>query len=642
VTSSTARVSEEGLPLGIPDTNGNEDFTNSATYDSSLTDPNQYGTGKIDFSDVDGDNLTISLTAPTDGFLTSNGIPINWTGSGEQTITGSANGTPIITISIANDGNYSVTLTGQVDHSVTDPSYPGEENDLSFGVTVDVNDGTVTSTGTITVTVEDDAPIALGAENATLTNTLGNILTADLNFEIGADTEGATYSLLRMVNGEPVELQNGDPVINSNGGLQAESNDINLVWSQNPDGSWSAVTDDSSSLTVFTIQVNDNGTYTVEMDPNNPLDGAAGDDLILGQGVSGGNSGWHALFDVPFVDDNNDNIADGADHMVYITAKAEDGSFDTVNTTASTLAVGKGTDIGNDIGSSNDGDPTTSETLSIWFSEPTDPTVVDPNDIESGLIFEEIESVDIGLGNWNNQGNAGGHWIAYNYDAQGNEIKVGEGNFLHDDTLLEITSADINIDPAYDTFVRVDLTADSDASYKISSITGITELGGSNVVLDLAVHVIDGDGDIAVTDFDVIFDADGNIVGSDGVDDAISGIDFISIDGGTGNDTVSFEGATANVTVTVSDFTSIENLTGGSGDDTLTGDPNDNVILGGDGNDIITGGDGSDQLFGGTGNDTINAADGAPYNDTIGDGASDTLDYDIGLDTLVPDPDDVA
>ena len=61
----------------------------------------------------------------------------------------------------------------------------------------------------------------------------------------------------------------------------------------------------------------------------------------------------------------------------------------------------------------------------------------------------------------------------------------------------------------------------------------------------------------------------------------------------------------------------VENVTGGSGNDTLTGDGSANVLDGGSGNDTLRGGLGADALNGGSGDDTIHY--------TIGDGA-DTID----------------
>jgi len=58
----------------------------------------------------------------------------------------------------------------------------------------------------------------------------------------------------------------------------------------------------------------------------------------------------------------------------------------------------------------------------------------------------------------------------------------------------------------------------------------------------------------------------------------------------------------------------VEDVTGGTGDDTLTGSAGDNTFNGGAGNDTLSGGDGSDTLYGDAGNDSLMGGDG---DDTI-------------------------
>jgi Ca2+-binding RTX toxin-like protein len=92
-----------------------------------------------------------------------------------------------------------------------------------------------------------------------------------------------------------------------------------------------------------------------------------------------------------------------------------------------------------------------------------------------------------------------------------------------------------------------------------------------------------------------------------------------TINGGGGLDTVLYTDKTTSVmvalngataaTVTVNGvaedtLTNIENVTGGSGNDTLTGDAQANVLIGGAGDDTLTGAGGVDVLDGGDGADT--------------------------------------
>ncbi|MBT7082342.1 MAG: hypothetical protein HN929_12930, partial [Chloroflexi bacterium] len=96
----------------------------------------------------------------------------------------------------------------------------------------------------------------------------------------------------------------------------------------------------------------------------------------------------------------------------------------------------------------------------------------------------------------------------------------------------------------------------------------------------------------------------------------ISGDD--DLDGGFGSDTVSYEGATADLNVDLTNLeeqdtlgagmdllTSIENITGGSGNDTLIGDSGGNMLVGGAGSDTLVGGLGADTLTGGAGGDKL-------------------------------------
>ncbi|TSD84416.1 hypothetical protein FFK22_032610, partial [Mycobacterium sp. KBS0706] len=125
-------------------------------------------------------------------------------------------------------------------------------------------------------------------------------------------------------------------------------------------------------------------------------------------------------------------------------------------------------------------------------------------------------------------------------------------------------------------------------------------------------NVIGGDGSDQF-----IGNADANILqGRDGDDLLRGGAGADRLDGGAGNDTASFYGAVVGVTVDLSAgagsggdaqgdiLVSIENVTGGEGNDQLTGDAGYNILRGGNGDDLLRGGGGSDHLDGGAGNDT--------------------------------------
>ena len=85
------------------------------------------------------------------------------------------------------------------------------------------------------------------------------------------------------------------------------------------------------------------------------------------------------------------------------------------------------------------------------------------------------------------------------------------------------------------------------------------------------------------------------------------------IDGGSGRNRLDYSAYVTSVVVDLSAGTAsntagianIQDVAGGSANDTLTGDSQDNVLLGNGGNDTLVGNDGRDLLFGGDGLDTI-------------------------------------
>ncbi|WP_323002844.1 retention module-containing protein [Denitromonas sp.] len=141
VGSAAAAVSEEGLAGGNPDTAGVSDTTNSPIF-----------SGVMPVADVDGNALTVTLTAPTTS-LSSNGVAVTWTGGGTQTLIGSAGGSEVIRVQINNTGAYTVTLSQPLDHPMANA-----EDVLNLNVGVTASDGVQSGSGVLTIQVEDDSP----------------------------------------------------------------------------------------------------------------------------------------------------------------------------------------------------------------------------------------------------------------------------------------------------------------------------------------------------------------------------------------------------------------------------------------------------------------------------------------------------
>jgi Ca2+-binding RTX toxin-like protein len=144
------------------------------------------------------------------------------------------------------------------------------------------------------------------------------------------------------------------------------------------------------------------------------------------------------------------------------------------------------------------------------------------------------------------------------------------------------------------------------------------------------------------------------LIGGTGRDKLIGGPGADKLDGGGGaDDYASYITSTAGVVASLltllgtggdalgDEYTGIEGLIGGKGNDQLVGSNGPNSLLGREGNDLLQGFDdddslagqaGNDALFGGEGKDTLSGGDG---NDALhGDAGNDNLSGGAGADVL--------
>ena len=238
-------------------------------------------------------------------------------------------------------------------------------------------------------------------------------------------------------------------------------------------------------------------------------------------------------------------------------------------------------------------------------------------------------------------------------------IKGGSGNDTFNLGKAELTDREIDggtgnntVDySGFDGTVKhVGFNSEGSALYELTSADGKTTVTHTLTGINTVKGAGGDDSLKGSANNDTLEGTAGNDVLEGGAGDDVltggAGNDILK--GGAGNDTLNGDGgvntadygaATGDISVNLSTtgpqaigagqgsdtLNNIDNLVGGSGNDTLTGNENANTISGSVGNDVIDGGSGDDVLNGGAGDDTLKGGAGS---DTLNGGAgTDTADY---------------
>ncbi len=169
VSTANLEIDSDGVPT-LNNPNDPDLSPGARTVDETNLDPTTSVSGHLSaefYTDTPGTYGASSDAAFSaggsllGGHLTSNGHDVTVALSG-NTYTGTANGETVFTLSINSDGSYDFTLDGTLDHA--DASNPNDSIALSFGVAATDSDGDSAS-GTLTINVLDDAPIAYDDHN---------------------------------------------------------------------------------------------------------------------------------------------------------------------------------------------------------------------------------------------------------------------------------------------------------------------------------------------------------------------------------------------------------------------------------------------------------------------------------------------
>jgi T1SS-143 domain-containing protein len=572
-------LSEEGLSDGISDNTGTVDTTDSTTI-----------SGAMSITDADGDTFNVTLSAPAED-LTSGGQAIVWDGEGTQTLTGYAGGVEVIDISIDNAGAYTIELKGPIDHPAD-----GVEDLHSFGIGVTADDGTTSTTGTLTVHVEDDMP------SADSVNTINATAPGDANSNllIILDNSGSMW-WNSGVDGKSRLALAKEAIENLvNAYDEAGNVAVRLVtFNSDSDALGTGWVSASDALDLLdTVSAGGLTNYDAALETAmNAFESDGSDEYIVG----GSNVSYFLSDGEPTVGDTTLGIDPG--EQTHWTDFLNENS---INSYA--LGIGSGVSqdsmnpIAHDGVTGMDSDATIVSDLS-QLNEVLYSTV---NTSISGELVSAEAGADFGFG-------ADGGYIqtleidgdTYTFDPASNAIDVtGSGNTSY--TFLDGTSQLI-----VTTNAQGELSVNMETgSYTYNGPTGQTEEFQEHIEFTLS----DNDGDTSSGNLTLQVFTDGNSTIE------LNGTDDIDLIDGTAE---------------------ADRIDGGSGNDILVGGDGDDLIIGGLDHDTMSGGNGSDTFVfsanGGEGNDTISDFDVATDVIRLSDVLDAEGDNDIDINDLLQD-----
>ncbi|MFG6413489.1 VCBS domain-containing protein [Roseateles sp. DC23W] len=614
LTVATADGTQQVITVAIIGSNDAAVITGTSTAALTETDTAQSTGGTLAATDVDGSGAFVAQT----GVAGSNGYG---------------------TFSIDAAGVWTYTMGTAHDEFVTGMAY-------SDSITVATADGTqqiitVTMTGTAdtrTGTAGDDIYVVADANDVVVENpNEGNdeVRTTLANYALTANVEKLTFTGTANATGTGNGMDNvitgnvGNDLLDGGAGNDTltggQGNDVYIVdaagdtvveaTSQGTDEVRTALASYTLSANVENLTMTGGSASGVGNTLDNLITGGTGDDSLYGLAgddmLSGGDG--NDLLDGGA---GNDALSGGAGNDTYhvsatgdvVTEAASEGT-DEVRTTLTSYTLGAYVE-------------------NLTYTNPAFNGTGSAAFTGTGNALDNV--ITGGSGNDTLDGGAG------------NDTLIGNAGA---DTLVGGTGADAMTGGLGDDTYVVDDAGDT-----------VTELGGGGsdtVRTALAVYtlganvenlVFTGSADAIGTgndEFNVLTGGSGNdsLSGGLGNDTLAGGAGNDLLDGGAATDTADYSAETNAVIASLATgaatdgsggtdtYVSIENLTGGSGNDTLVGDAGANRLDGGLGNDSITGGAGNDTLIGGGGTDTViySASTGAVTVNLLAGTASDGL-----------------
>jgi len=636
ITTLNASTNSGGLVATLSST-ATAVITGSSGNDTITAGTNMSGAGAVSAGDgvdtlVSTADALIATTADGARFTGFETLSISSTGLG-ATATRAQNMAQIAGITTLNVTSARANGTANdTTHTVTLSNLPATLNTLNVtglaNADVDVADDfdvTVIATRAVNTTA-DAMTVNLGSSSATV----GTTATATAGGTLGSNTLA-----LSLANEESITINSlgGTTGTNfvaaiTNGSATSVTATGARALSYASMSSTVIKTIDASAMTGAFIMGTNNGTVTSTITGGSGADtlngGTAADNIVGGAGndsISG-----DAGNDVITGDAGNDTIV-GAAGIDNLSGGAGNDTFSVTTaahftglTTAETVSGGDGND-------------------NLSFSETANPITIASTDL---LGINSIETITI-------NGTSGAGSITLTdavYAANsattlaivdGDLTTAGGSLTVNASALTAANSVVITANTA--TGINDSLVGGAGAdTFKFSTTAGLeagdTVTGGAGTdtieltATSAAVSAALG----AVTGVEriVTVGSGGNVIINGLVDAVISTTGTLTTDASSltnGTATLAYDGTGVGTTAT-----KVQNVTGGSGDDTISGGIGNDIIVGGDGNDSIVGGTGIDNLSGGNGNDTFTVGTVAHF---VGLNSVETVSGGLGNDTLL-------
>ncbi|PSV27835.1 retention module-containing protein [Photobacterium sp. GB-56] len=421
---------------------------------NETTDADKVMQGQIPLNVGSDDIQTIHFNATQEGLanITSNGQQTTFTVNGNVLTVVDADSNPVMVVTIANDGTYTVKVTGPVDQNSVDIA------DIKLDVTATDKDGD-TASGELNITIKDGTDAA-GGENIDITITEGD---RDVDGS-GTSTGGADTTYPVEKTGELTLVAGEDRLDPTTVAIDA-TQQADLIKELNAEltsgGKPLTFTIDANGNLVGTIAGTDTVAVRVELTPtqagqNVNVEVKIIQEQPLDHQASGNSSGFVTV--------------DGDDISIKVPVQAKDTDGDWLDKPANvdiTIVDGANPEFGIDKGT------TITETENGATATGKIPLNVGSDDI-AHIDFAQSQPSLEGIVS-NNQ--------ATRYVVDGNEIKVVIDGGANDGAA--VMTIEINVDGSYTVHQHLPIEQDNSK--------------GDTVDINLAVTATDKDGDISNT-----------------------------------------------------------------------------------------------------------------------------------------------